>query len=34
LWVDQAGPPSTKEEIDKLLVVAPKYGIEIRVPGH
>jgi quercetin dioxygenase-like cupin family protein len=24
--------PPTKEEIDKLLVVAPRYGIEIRVP--
>jgi quercetin dioxygenase-like cupin family protein len=26
--------PPTKEEIEKLLVVAPKYGIEIRLPGH
>jgi quercetin dioxygenase-like cupin family protein len=25
-------PPPTKEEIDKLLAVAPKYGIEIRLP--
>jgi quercetin dioxygenase-like cupin family protein len=25
-------PPSTKEEIEKLLTVAPKYGIEIRPP--
>src|SRR5262245_61020863 len=24
----------TKEEIEKLLAVAPRYGIEIRVPGH
>jgi len=24
----------TKEEIEKLLTVAPKYGIEIRVPHH
>jgi quercetin dioxygenase-like cupin family protein len=24
--------PPTKEEIDKLLAVAPKYGIEIRLP--
>jgi hypothetical protein len=24
----------TKEEIEKLLAVAPKYGIEIRLPGH
>ena len=28
-----ASPP-TKEEIEKLLAVAPKYGIEIRLPGH
>lgn len=26
--------PPTKEEIDKLLQIAPNYGIEIRVPGH
>jgi quercetin dioxygenase-like cupin family protein len=26
--------PPTKQEIEKLLVVAPKYGIEIRVPHH
>lgn len=26
--------PPTKHEIEKLLTVAPKYGIEIRVPGH
>jgi quercetin dioxygenase-like cupin family protein len=25
-------PPPTKEEIDKLLAVAPRYGIEIRLP--
>ena len=24
--------PMTKEEIEKLLVVAPRYGIEIRLP--
>jgi mannose-6-phosphate isomerase-like protein (cupin superfamily) len=24
--------PPTKEEIDKLLVIAPKYGIEIKLP--
>lgn len=29
----QALPPS-KAEIDKLLAVAPRYGIEIRVPLH
>ena len=28
-----ASPP-TKEEIEKLLTVAPSYGIEIRVPHH
>lgn len=27
-------PPPTKAEIEKLLIVAPKYGIEIMVPGH
>lgn len=26
--------PTTKEEIDKLLAIAPKYGIEIKLPGH
>jgi len=26
--------PPTKEEIEKLLAVAPNYGIEIRLPGH
>jgi quercetin dioxygenase-like cupin family protein len=26
--------PPTKEEIDKLLAVAPRYGIEIKLPGH
>jgi mannose-6-phosphate isomerase-like protein (cupin superfamily) len=26
--------PPTREEIEKLLVIAPKYGIEIRLPGH
>ena len=25
-------PPPKKEEIDKLLAVAPRYGIEIRLP--
>lgn len=28
-----ASPP-TKVEIEKLLEVAPRYGIEIRLPGH
>jgi quercetin dioxygenase-like cupin family protein len=27
-------PPPTKAEIEKLLAVAPSYGVEIRVPGH
>ena len=26
--------PPTKEEIEKLLAIAPMYGIEIRLPGH
>ena len=26
--------PPTREEIEKLLAVAPNYGIEIRLPGH
>ncbi len=26
--------PPTKDEIEKLLATAPKYGIEIRLPGH
>jgi hypothetical protein len=26
--------PPTKEEIEKLLAVAPRYGIEIRMPEH
>ncbi|MBI3862411.1 MAG: cupin domain-containing protein [Planctomycetia bacterium] len=26
--------PPTKEEIEKLLAIAPKYGIEIKPPGH
>ena len=28
-----ASPP-TKDEIERLLAVAPDYGIEIRVPHH
>ena len=27
-------PLATKEEIEKLLTVAPKYGIEIKLPPH
>jgi mannose-6-phosphate isomerase-like protein (cupin superfamily) len=26
--------PPTKEEIEKLLTIAPRYGVEIRLPGH
>jgi quercetin dioxygenase-like cupin family protein len=26
--------PPTRDEIEKLLAIAPKYGIEIRVPHH
>src|SRR5437762_11283527 len=26
--------PPTKEEIEKLLEIAPRYGVEIRLPGH
>ena len=26
--------PTTKEEIEKLLAVAPRYGIEVRLPGR
>jgi len=26
--------PPTKDEIEKMLAVAPKYGIEIKLPGH
>jgi hypothetical protein len=26
--------PPTKEEIEKLLSVAPRYGIEIKLPGR
>ena len=32
-WGQQALPPS-KAEIDRLLAVAPSYGIEIRLPQH
>ena len=28
-----ASPPM-KDEIEKLLAIAPRYGIEIRLPGH
>jgi quercetin dioxygenase-like cupin family protein len=26
--------PPTKEEIERLLAAAPRYGIEIKLPGH
>jgi mannose-6-phosphate isomerase-like protein (cupin superfamily) len=28
------GLPPTKEEIEKLVAIAPRYGVEIRLPGH
>jgi hypothetical protein len=27
-------PPPTHEEIERLLAAAPRYGVEIKVPGH
>jgi quercetin dioxygenase-like cupin family protein len=27
-------PPPTKEEIEKMLAIALRYGVEIRLPGH
>jgi hypothetical protein len=27
-------PPPTREEIEKLLAVAARYGIDIKLPGH
>lgn len=32
--LSQPAPPPSKAEIDKLLAVAPSYGIEIRLPQH
>ena len=29
-----AAPPPTREEVEKLLEIAPRYGIEIRLPQH
>lgn len=29
-----AAPPPSKSEIEKLLSLAPRYGIEIRIPAH
>ena len=29
-----AASPPTKDEIEKLIEIAPRYGIEIRVPHH
>jgi uncharacterized RmlC-like cupin family protein len=26
--------PPTKDEIDRLLAAAPRFGVEIKVPGH
>ena len=30
----QQAPPPSRAEIEKLLAVAPNYGIEIRLPQH
>ena len=30
----QEPPPPSQAEIEKLLAVAPNYGVEIKVPGH
>jgi quercetin dioxygenase-like cupin family protein len=30
----QQAPPPSKSEMDRLLAVAPSYGIEIRLPQH
>lgn len=30
----KTAPPPTKEEIDRLLTIAPKYGIRILLPGQ
>jgi hypothetical protein len=27
-------PPPTTAEIDKVMEIAPRYGIEITLPGH
>lgn len=27
-------PPPTKDESEKMMAVAPEYGIEIKLPGH
>jgi hypothetical protein len=29
-----SAPKPTKEDIEKLMAVAPRYGIEIMVPQH
>ena len=31
---DTTASPPTKAEIEKLLAIAPRYGVEIRLPGH
>src|SRR3954453_1437694 len=31
---DTTAPPPTQAEIERLLAVAPRYGIEIKLPGH
>jgi len=32
--LDDDPPKPTQDDIEKLLAIAPSYGIEIRVPGH
>lgn len=27
-------PPPSEEEIAKLIEIAPRYGIELHLPGH
>ena len=34
LALDDEPPPPSKAEIEKLLAIAPNYGVEIKVPGH
>lgn len=29
-----SAPPPTRSDIEKLIAAAPRYGVEIKVPGH
>src|SRR5690348_6160154 len=31
---DTSAPPPRKEDIEKLVAIAPKYGLQIRLPPH